>query len=364
MFSTRTANKLRNRLCKNIHWCEIASNALTFHDQNISLTMKLTPPADPQLTFLLLVNLVVVVLASAWSRGQFVGIDNLQSMASQVPELGLLAVGVMLTMVSGSGGIDLSGVALANLSGVAAALLAPLLFSPDASPVAYTACFVALCLSIGLMGGLSNGLLIAKARVTPILATLGTQLLFTGIAVVLTNGSTVRMGYVEPLAAVGNETIGGVPYAFLMFLLIVIALAWILKHTTYGVRLYLMGSNPKAARYAGIPLTRMLVTTYGISGLLAALSGVIIASRAASVKWDYGSSYLLITILITVMAGVRPAGGYGRITCLFFSAIALQVLSSSFNLMGISNFFRDCAWGALLLLFLASSNFDFKRWRG
>jgi simple sugar transport system permease protein len=343
---------------------KIPLQAILLRPQNSALKMKLTLPADRQLTFLLLVNLAIVVLATAWSRGQFVGADNLQSMASQVPELGLLAVGVMLTMVSGNGGIDLSGVALANLAGVAAGLLSPLLFSPDASPVAYTVCFVVLCLSMGLMGGLGNGLLIAKGGLTPILATLGTQLLFTGIAVVLTNGSTVRMGYVEPLSAIGNETVMGVPNAFLIFLLVVVVLALVLKHTAYGVRLYLMGTNPKAARYAGIPLTRMLVTTYGISGLLAALSGVIIASRTASVKWDYGSSYLLITILITVMAGVRPAGGYGRMACLFFSAIALQVLSSSFNLMGISNFFRDCAWGALLLLFLASSNFDFKRWRG
>jgi simple sugar transport system permease protein len=326
--------------------------------------MKFTLLGDRQLTFLLLVNLAVVVLATTWSRGQFVGTDNLQSMASQVPELGLLAVGVMLTMVSGNGGIDLSGVALANLAGVTAGLLSPLFVSPDASPVAYTVCFVTLCLSVGLAGGLGNGLLIAKAGFTPILATLGTQLLFTGIAVVLTNGSTVRMGYVEPLAAIGNEAVLGVPNAFLIFLIVVVVMAFALKHTAYGVRLYLMGTNPKAARYAGIPVARMLVTTYGISGLLAALSGVIIASRTASVKWDYGSSYLLITILITVMAGVRPAGGYGRMACLFFSAIALQVLSSSFNLMGISNFFRDCAWGALLLLFLASSNLDFKRWRG
>ncbi|MNT93165.1 hypothetical protein D3C72_2345730 [compost metagenome] len=79
-------------------------------------------------------------------------------------------------------------------------------------------------------------------------------------------------------------------------------------------------------------------------------------------KWDYGGSYLLITILIAVMAGVRPSGGYGRMTCLFFSATALQVLSSAFNLVGISSFFRDCAWGLMLLLFLASSRFEIRHW--
>jgi hypothetical protein len=92
--------------------------------------------------------------------------------------------------------------------------------------------------------------------------------------------------------------------------------------------------------------------------LLAAVAGVIIAARTASVKSDYGNSYLLIAILITVMAGVRPQGGYGRMVCLFFSAVALQLLSSTFNLLGISNFFRDCAWGLLLLFFLASARFS------
>ena len=319
-------------------------------------------PADSQLTFLLVVNVLIVVLATAFSKGQFVGVDNLQSMAGQVPELGLLAIGVMLTMISGNGGIDLSGAALANLCGVAAALASRLLFSPDLSPGAYASAFVALALLVGLLGGLCNGVLIARFGLTPILATLGTQLLFTGVAVVLSNGSTVRMGHVEALAAIGNEVVLGVPISFLIFVSAVVVLALVLKRSAFGVSLYLLGTNSKAARYSGIPLPRMLITTYAISGGLASLAGIIIASRTASVKWDYGSSYLLITILIAVMAGIRPAGGYGRMSCLFFSATALQVLSSSFNLAGISNFFRDCAWGLLLLLFLASSGFDVKRW--
>jgi len=79
------------------------------------------------------------------------------------------------------------------------------------------------------------------------------------------------------------------------------------------------------------------------------------------VKWDYGQSYLLIAILITVMAGVKPEGGYGRMTCLFLSATALQLLSSMLNFAEVSNFFRDCAWGLLLLVFLAISRYDVGR---
>src|ERR1700759_2634675 len=124
---------------------------------------------DRQLNFLLAVNLVVVLVAIGLSHGAFVGIDNLQSMGAQLPEIALLALGIMLSMLSGNGGIDLSGVGLANLSGMIAALLMPKLISADASPLAYTALFCVIVVVMGLLGGLLNGVVIAKLRLTPIL---------------------------------------------------------------------------------------------------------------------------------------------------------------------------------------------------
>lgn len=316
--------------------------------------------SDRHLVFLVAMNVVVILLATAVSGGLFIDIDNLQSMGGQVSELGILAIAVMLAMISGNGGIDLSVVALANLAGVVAGLVVPHFFSPDDAPVAFTLGFVGLSLLVGAAGGLINGLLIARGRMTPILATLGTQLLFTGLAVGLTNGSAVRIGYVEALSAIGNETLFNVPIPFLIFIAIVALVGFVLKRSPFGIRLFLMGTNPKAARYAGIPENRMLVFTYTFCGILAAIAGIIIASRTSSAKWDFGSSYLMIAILTVVMAGVKPEGGYGRALCLFFSATTLQVMSSAFNLVGISSFFRDMAWGALLLLSLASSRFDLR----
>lgn len=316
--------------------------------------------ADPELRFLVGVNFVILVVASVLSKGDFLDVYNFQSMGAQLPELGLLAIGVALSMISGNGGIDLSGVALANLAGVLAATLAPMLAGPEASPWVYTGWFVVLALGIGLAGGLLNGVLIARAGLTPILCTLGTQLLFTGLAVVLTGGSSLRVRDAEPLSAIGNEMLWGVPIPFVIFLAMLLGTGWLLRHSPFGIRLFLLGTNAKAARYAGISQPRMLATTYALCGLLAGVAGVIIAARTASVKSDYGNSYLLIAILITVMAGVRPQGGYGRMVCLFFSAVALQLLSSTFNLLEISNFFRDCAWGMLLLFFLASARFSLR----
>ena len=316
--------------------------------------------SDTQLNFLVGINLLVLLCATALSRGEFIDPYNLQSMAAQMPEIALLAIGVMLSMISGNGGIDLSGIALANLAGVVAATVLTPMDLADASPWLYTGAFVAIALTVGLLGGLLNGVLIAYVNLTPILCTLGTQLLFSGLSVVLSNGSSVRVPSADPLLALGGGQLLGVPMAFVVFGVIALAVGVVLKYSPFGIRLFLMGTNPKAARYAGIPQQRLLLITYALCGLLAAVAALLIASRNMSVKWDYGRSYLLIAILIAVMAGVKPEGGYGRMVCLFFSATSLQLLSSMFNFVGVSNFFRDCAWGLLLLLFLASSGFSFK----
>ncbi|MFC0401151.1 ABC transporter permease [Paraburkholderia rhizosphaerae] len=309
--------------------------------------------ADRQLNFLLAVNLVIVLVAIWLSRGQFVGIDNLQSMAAQLPEVALLALGIMLSMLSGNGGIDLSGVGLANLSGMIAALIVPHVVSGDDSPALFTALFCVIVVGSGLLGGLLNGFIIARLKLTPILCTLGTQLLFTGIAVALSNGASVHVDYVDPLSDIGNGTFLQVPIQFWIFMVAVVFLGWLLKRTPFGLRLYLMGTNQRAAFYAGIPRERMLILTYTMCGVLASLAGLVSVSHTSSAKWDYGNSYLLIAILIAVMGGVNPAGGYGRIICVFFAATVLQFLSSLFNLLGVSQFFGDCAWGFLLLLSLA-----------
>lgn len=313
---------------------------------------------DPQLLFLVVINLLVLASGAAISHGTFVDSYNLQSMAGQLPELGLLAIGVMLAMSSGNGGIDLSGIALANLAGVTSAIVVGHFVSADEAPALFTVLFTGAALIVGILGGAVNGLLIARLGLTPILCTLGTQLSFTGLAVVLSGGPSVRVGSAEPLMNIGNGLVLGLPISFLIFCAIALLVGMVLKFSPFGIRLFLMGTNPKAARYAGFSQGRLLVTTYGLSGLLAAVAGVLIASRNVNVKWDYGQSYLLIAILITVMAGVKPEGGYGRMTCLFLSATALQLLSSMLNFADISNFFRDCAWGALLLVFLAISRYD------
>ena len=317
---------------------------------------------DGQAMFLALINVVVLATGAVLAGANFVDSYNLQVMSAQVPELGLLALGVALAMISGNGGIDLSGIALANLASIIAYLTVSRVIDPASAPLAFTSGFALAALVVGVLGGLLNGLVIAYAKLTPLIATLGSQLVFTGIAVWLTGGSAVSLGYIPPLDNLGNMPVLGVPLCFTLFIVVAGVLGFVLRHTPFGVKLMMMGSNAKAARYGGIPTHRMIVITYTIAGVLASVAGIVIAARNSSVKWDYGTSYVLIAILIAVLAGVRPEGGYGRVISVVLAATALQMMSSMFNFLGISNFFRDLAWGTLLLALLASARIQLAPW--
>jgi simple sugar transport system permease protein len=303
---------------------------------------------DTHLRFLVAANLLLLVAVVIVSGRQVIG--PLQGMTAQLPEIGLLAIAIAVTMISGNGGIDLSVVSIANLSAIVAGLIVRSILGGDGQGVAFTLAFVVIALVVGTACGLINGLLVSRGNFPPILATLGTQFTFVGLAVALSGGPSVGLGYVEPFVEIGNGSLLGVPIPFVVFVAVVLGFSWLLTHTRFGFRLYLMGTNAKAAHFTGIDNRTVLLVTYTLSGVLASVAGVIIASRTSSVKWDYGTSYLLIAILIAVMGGVNPSGGYGKALGLVLSSFALQMLSSTLNLLGTSNFLKDFTWGLLLLL--------------
>jgi simple sugar transport system permease protein len=309
--------------------------------------------SDNHLKFLLGANIAIAVIATILSGGIFLSGDNFQSMGTQLPEVGLLALAIMITMLSGNGGIDLSVVAVANLTAIIAGKITQSIFNAETQGLEFAFLFPTLAVLAGLGCGLVNGMLVAFGNFTPILATLGTQLVFGGIAVVLTNGSALSLGYIDAFVQIGNGQLFGIPIPFILFLIVSSILAWLFTNTRYGFRLYLTGTNAKAAHFAGINNRNILLLTYTVAGVLAALSGIISASRASSAKADYGSSYLLIAILISVMGGVNPAGGSGKVLGLVLASFALQMLSSTLNLIGLSNFLKDFTWGLLLLLTIA-----------
>lgn len=317
--------------------------------------------ADNHLRFLIVAIAAIGIVASLLSKGQFLDPFNFQSMAVQIPEVGLLAIAIAITMISGGGGIDLSVVGIANLSAIAAGLMTRSSLSGETQGVLFSTVFIVIALMVGTLCGLVNGWLVSRGNFPPILATLGTQFLFVGFAVALSGGPAVTLAYSEVFSQIGNGIVLGVPVPFIIFLIVILACSFILTRTRFGFRLYLMGTNAKAANFTGINNKQILLLTYTLSGVLASVAGIIITSRASSVKWDYGSSYLLIAILIAVMGGINPSGGYGKMFGLLLATIALQMLSSTLNILGTSNFLKDFTWGALLLgsIILTSSQFKF-----
>ncbi len=318
--------------------------------KNVWVDFRRILPADNNLKWLLIITVLVFITMSALRPNLFFSFDNFSSMAFQFPEFGLLAMAMMLTMLTG--GIDLSVVGVANLSGILAALILTRVMPVEASAtqvVLYSMLAIGTSLVTGLVCGLTNGFLIATIGIPPILATLGTMEFFTGIAIVITRGAAV-FGFPELITFMGNGSLWIFPIPLLLFTAAALIFAVVLNRTAYGNQLYLMGTNPTAARYSGLNNTRLLLRTYMLSGLLAAVSGLVILARTNSAKADYGSSYTLQAILIAVLGGVNPAGGFGKVMGLVLAILTLQFLSSGFSMLRFSNFVKEFIWGAVLLL--------------
>ena len=308
---------------------------------------------DKNLARLLVVFLMVFVLCATLKGSMFISISNFQSMGKQFPEFGLLSIAMAFTLFTA--GIDLSVVAIANLCAVLMAKLMLILIVPDMSSSAIfmmiaVACFMALVVSV-LCGAL-NGFLIGVVGITPILATLGTQALFTGFAIVMTNGSTLG-GLPKQLSATINSGIMGIPVPLIIFAVFAAISAFIMGKTTLGYKLRMLGTSAKASTFSGFDNVRLFISNYVLSAVLSAAAGIIMLGRFNSAKADYGASYLMEAILIAVLGGVDPYGGKGNISGVIVATIIVQMVSSWLNMYeDISNFYRQIIWGGLLIFVL------------
>ena len=299
---------------------------------------------------LLLIAVCVFGLMSVMSPDRFLSSQNLTSMAFQFPEFAILALAMTIAMMTG--GIDLSVVGVANLSAVLAAIILTNFSGSEMAPAQsawWLVLAIAAALLIGAIAGLLNGSLIAFFGLPPILATLGSGLVFTGFAIAMTGGSAV-MGFPDTVALIGNAQVFGIPIPLILFGLLATILHLILTRTAFGLSVTMYGANPLAALYAAIDLNRMLLKVYVISGIFSSVAGLIVMSRANSAKADYGSSYLLLAVLIAVLGGVNPYGGYGRVIGVVLAVLSMQFLSSGLNMLQVSNFARELIWGVLLIV--------------
>lgn len=226
-------------------------------------------------------------------------------MVSQLFELGLLVIGVVLVMILGNGGIDLFGIGLVNLVGVVVVVIMLLLVVVfDVVLWIYILGFIVVVLVIGLVGGVFNGWLILCGNLMLIFCMLGMQMIFIGLVVVLINGFSLCISVVDLILVIGNELVLGVLIFFIIFVVLLLGVGWLMCYSLFGIKFYLLGINVCVVCYVGILQNCLCFVIYILSGVLVLVVGVIIVVCIVSVKVDYGNFYLFIVILIVVMVGI------------------------------------------------------------
>jgi simple sugar transport system permease protein len=313
-----------------------------------------TPPDIGGLAALLL---ALLVFFSLLLPATFPTIATVQSIMFQLPELGLLALAMVIPLISG--GLNLAIIATANQCALLMAWIMTSAITPDAS-AAVTALIVAGALVAGLaysaVVGLITGVLVATLGVHPILVTLGTMSVIDGASIYLTRG-TIVSGFPDGFQWIGNGTVMHLPVPFLILIAAAILVALVLSRTRFGISVYMIGSNPEATRYSGIDTRRVVVGVYTMSSVLCFVAATLMMARFNSASAEYAQSYLLITILSAVLGGVDPFGGFGRITGLVMSMIILQVISSGLNLLGVNQHLTLAIWGFTLIAVMATRFF-------
>ena len=283
---------------------------------------------------------------------------NLQNMLLAVPEIGILAVAMMISMLTG--GIDLSLVSIANLSAITISTVFTALAAADAARAeSMWPVLILIALAVGLAAGAVNGLLIAFVGVTPILATLATMQIFNGLAVVWTGGKTLY-GSPAALTAFGQTAVAGIPLLFLVFLAVALVVGFLINRTPLGLGLELEGSNSVAAKFSGIRSRSLLMRSYLLTGLLGAVTGIVFISRNPTASADYGASYVLLVIVIAVLGGTNPNGGFATVAGVFLAAMTLQIVQSGFTAMRLSTFQYSIAQGLILIGVLIIDQIDWR----
>ena len=291
------------------------------------------------LRYALVLVLLVFIVVLGLSNASFFTFSNFNVVLLQVSTNALLATGA--TYVILTGGIDLSVGSVVGMSGVAAAMVA----QRDGVPWTVAAVTTGVLAGGGI--GLVNGLLVAVARVPAFVATLGTMTIALGIAYVLSDGQPIS-GLSDAFLAVSDQFHGfPVPVALMI---VAVLVSWLLlSRTRLGLHIYATGGNPQAARVAGVNLRAIRLTVYTISGLLAGLAGVVLASRATAGIATTGTGYELNAIAAAVIGGISLMGGRGSIFGTVFGFMIIGVLDNGLNILNVSPFYQLIIKGVIII---------------
>ncbi|MBQ3305057.1 MAG: ABC transporter permease [Clostridia bacterium] len=304
-------------------------------------------------TFMMLGLMAVVLLFFTVTKGgAFWKGDVWTGMAMQFPEYGVVTLGLMFCFICGK--MDMSFMALGDFATIMAVRYMAAHADAPAGGVILVGILIAL--GIALVGGLINGLLVSELDIPPVMATISMQLVWTGLSVGLTNGNTVK-GLPALYTEIGHKTVlGFIPMPLLVFL-IIFALCWfLLNKTVYGKKLYMVGTNIKAAKFSAINTRRMVIGTYMLCDAICCIGCLLMVNTMASAKADYGTSYVMRCILILVLAGVLPDGGMGKIVNVLIGIVTIQIIATGVNMFSnLNTYYSSLIWGGLLIIVLIMS---------
>ncbi|GGM92020.1 ABC transporter permease/substrate-binding protein [Streptomyces fuscichromogenes] len=286
-----------------------------------------------------LTALIVLVIAMSALSGDFLTTDNLLNVGVQAAVTAILAFGATFVIVSA--GIDLSVGSVAALSATVLAWSA----TSHGVPVFLA---VVLAVATGIVAGLVNGFLIAYGKLPSFIATLAMLSVGRGLALVISGGSPIA--FPDSVSHLGDTLGGWLPVPVLVMILMGLIAAFVLGRTYIGRSMYAIGGNEEAARLSGLRVNKQKLAIYALSGLFAAVAGIVLAARLSSAQPQAANGYELDAIAAVVIGGASLAGGTGKASGTLIGALILAVLRNGLNLLNVSAFWQQVVIGVVIAL--------------
>lgn len=303
-----------------------------------------------------LIALAVVVAFFSVMAPNFLSASNFLIMFKHVAITAILAIG--MTYVILTGGIDLSVGSIAGLGGmVAGAMILNGVTLQPLGVVVYPSvpAVIAIVLLLGGLAGLFNGVLVARFRIAPFIATLGVLYVARGAAMLLSNGATFPNLVGRPdlgnegFPLLGSASVLGLPVTVILLAVIALVAAFVAKDTPFGRWVYAIGGNERAALLSGVRVERVKVAVYVISGVCAALVGLIVSSELVAAHPASGETFELSAIAAVVLGGASLSGGRGTVGGALIGACVIGVLGDGLVMMGVSEFWQMVIKGLVII---------------
>ncbi len=296
---------------------------------------------------LLCIVIVVLVVVVGIVNPRFVRLNNIVAILQQISVLGVLTMAMSMLLISG--GIDLS---IGNLMTLSAVVVATVLMRGGSMFLAVLAGF-----AVSTLGGLLNGFIIAKSRTMPLIITLGTGQMFYGISLLIAGGSFLqfqnRLNFMRTI-----KLFDFLPLMVIFMLAIVVLMFLLLNKTRFGRRIVAIGGNERNAYLSGIKVDLYKILTYGISGTIVAVAGLIFAARLNAITANAGSGYELDALVAAVVGGVTFEGGRGTVLGAFLGCLLIGIISNALDILGVDAYVKIVITGAIIVGAVVLSNIE------